>query len=284
MKQLIICISFFAIYIYSNASIQAQDRGNLLLLLSDDSLVKETKDYLNRVNNDEGKVIDKKFINSLIKIAKKDGYFDKISFWVSASGGLKLNDNFVDKQYDIKGNDLTKTDIDARPVFVNSIAKNKPGILYDGNNDFLENKDYKSDHPLTIVLVIKQVNEMNKEAILDSRNGKTNTVYFKKGNEILEPLVIESGKKFETSTIDTLVNILLVEMNGKDSKVYLNSEDFGSGELSQGGFDGIILGSLGKLNKKYFLGGYIFESGVINLILDENKRQNLNEFLTKQYK
>lgn len=284
MKQLIICISFFAICIHSNVSIQAQDRGNLLLLLSDDSLVKETQDYLNRVNNDEGMVIDKKFINSLIKLAKKDGYFDKISFWVSASGGLKLNNNFVDKQYDIKGNDITKTDIDARPLFVNSIAKNKPGILYDGKNDFLENKDYYSDHPLTIVLVIKQTNEMNKEAILDSRNGKSNTVYFKKGNEFLEPLVIESGKKFESSTIDTLVNMLFVEMNGKDSKVYLNAENFGSGELSKGGFDGIILGSLGKINKGYFLGGYIFEIGVINLILDENKRIKLNDFLTKQYK
>ncbi len=282
MKKIIFSIAVFAILMLTSAIVQAQ--GDLLLLMSDDSLVKETKDYITRVKNDEGVVVDKKLINLLIKLAKKDGYFDKISFWVSASGGLKLNDNFVDKQYDIKGNDLTKTDIDARPMFVNSVAKNKPGILYDGNNDLLENKDYKSDHPLTIVLVIKQINEMNKEAILDSRSGKSNTVYFKKGSEFLEPLVIESGKKFETSTIDTLVNILFVEMNGKDSKVYLNGENFGNGKLSPGGFDGIILGSLGKLNKGYFLGGYIFESGVINLILDENKRIKLNDFLTKQYK
>jgi hypothetical protein len=282
MKKIIFLIAVFAVLILKSAIVQAQ--SELLLLMGDDSLVKETKDYITRVKNDEGAVVDKKFINSLIKLAKKDGYFDKISFWVSASGGLKLNNNFVDKQYDIKGNDITKTDIDARPLFVNSIAKNKPGILYDGKNDFLENKDYYSDHPLTIVLVIKQTNEMNKEAILDSRNGKSNTVYFKKGNEFLEPLVIESGKKFESSTIDTLVNVLFVEMNSKDSKVYLNGEDFGSGELSKGGFDGIILGSLGKLNKGYFLGGYIFEIGVINLILDENKRIKLNDFLTKQYK
>ena len=282
MKKIIFLIAVFAVLILKSAIVQAQ--SELLLLMDDDSLVKETKDYITRVKNDEGAVVDKKFINSLIKLAKKDGYFDKISFWVSASGGLKLNNNFVDKQYDIKGNDITKTDIDARPLFVNSIAKNKPGILYDGKNDFLENKDYYSDHPLTIVLVIKQTNEMNKEAILDSRNGKPNTVYFKKGNEFLEPLVIESGKKFESSTIDTLVNMLFVEMNGKDSKVYLNAENFGSGELSQGGFDGIILGSVGKINKGYFLGGYIFEIGVINLILDENKRIKLNDFLTKQYK
>lgn len=282
MKKIIFLIAVFAVLILKSAIVQAQ--SELLLLMGDDSLVKETKDYITRVKNDEGSVVDKKFINSLIKLAKKDGYFDKISFWVSASGGLKLNNNFVDKQYDIKGNDITKTDIDARPLFVNSIAKNKPGILYDGKNDFLENKDYYSDHPLTIVLVIKQTNEMNKEAILDSRNGKSNTVYFKKGNEFLEPLVIESGKKFESSTIDTLVNMLFVEMNGKDSKVYLNAENFGSGELSKGGFDGIILGSLGKINKGYFLGGYIFEIGVINLILDENKRIKLNDFLTKQYK
>lgn len=282
MKKIIFLIAIFAVLILKSAIVQAQ--SELLLLMGDDSLVKETKDYITRVKNDEGAVVDKKFINSLIKLAKKDGYFDKISFWVSASGGLKLNNNFVDKQYDIKGNDITNTDIDARPLFVNSIAKNKPGILYDGKNDFLENKDYFSDHPLTIVLVIKQTNEMNKEAILDSRNGKSNTVYFKKGNELLEPLVIESGKKFVTSTIDTLVNIIFVEMNGKHSKVYLNGDDFGSGELSQGGFDGIILGSLGKINKGYFLGGYIFEIGVINLILDENKRIKLNDFLTKQYK
>lgn len=282
MKKIIFLIAVFAVLILKSAIVQAQ--SELLLLMGDDSLVKETKDYITRVKNDEGAVVDKKFINSLIKLAKKDGYFDKISFWVSASGGLKLNNNFVDKQYDIKGNDITKTDIDARPLFVNSIAKNKPGILYDGKNDFLENKDYYSDHPLTIVLVIKQTNEMNKEAILDSRSGKTNAVYFDEGFAVVEPLIVKSGKQFEAGKIDTLLNILFIEMNGKDSRVFLNGEIIGEGKLASGGFNGIILGSLGKLNKKYFLGGYIFESGVINLIMDENKRIMLKDFLTKQYK
>ena len=61
MKQLIILISFFAICILSSASVQAQ--VDLLLLMSDDSLVKETQDYITRVKNDEGAIVDKKFIN-----------------------------------------------------------------------------------------------------------------------------------------------------------------------------------------------------------------------------
>jgi hypothetical protein len=273
----------YAVLTLMSATVWPQ--GNVILIMGDDDiLVKETKDYITRVKNDEGVVLDKKFINSLIKLAKKDGYFDKISFWVSASGGLKLQDNFVEKQYDIKGHDLTKADINARPVFVSSIVKNKPGILYDKVNDFLENKDYKSEHPLTIVLVIKQVNEMNKEAILDSKKGKTNAVYFDKGLAVVEPLIVKSGKQFESGKIDTLVNVLFIEMNGKDSKVFLNGKVIGKGELAPGGFNGIILGSLGNLNKKFFLGGYIFESGVLNLIMDENKRIKLNDFLSKHYK
>jgi len=265
--------------IVSVSSMYAQSN---LILFGDNGLLKETKIYKSRVEKDGGKILDTKYLNKLIKLFKTDDYFDDVSFWVSANGGIKDENNNIVIQYDIKGNDLSNEKEDARPILKRNIIKNKAGVLYDGSGDFLQNSDYMAKHPLTIVLVIKQVGAMNKEAIIDSRNGKTNAIYFKKGFAVVEPLIVESGKSFEIGKIDTAVNVIMVEMNGKDSKAFLNGELLGKGKLAPGKFNGIILGSLGKLNKKYFLGGYIFESGVINLILDENKRQKLNTFLTTQ--
>ena len=245
---------------------------------------KQVNEYEKRVKRDGGEITNKNYVKALIKTLVDTKVYDSTAFWVSANAGLKSSGDTVVVEYDIKGNDLSNNMINARPIVINDVIRKMKGILYDNIDDYLESESFNLAHPCTIFLVVKQDSTMNQEAAIDTRQGKNSAVYFDKGNEALEPLIVDAGKSLEVGTIDENINILTIEMNGDNSNVFINNTLVKSGKIGKSEFNGIRLGALKNLNKNYYWGGDIIECGIIKNIISANSRTKIFKHLEKYYR
>lgn len=253
------------------------------LLLFDDDYEKESNSYITRVNSDGGNVGDKGYLNKFIKNTKSNGILESILFWTSSQWGIKVDQDKVTKQYELKGKDLTSQGLNNSPFYKFNDLFEKNGIYYSGEKVYSENSELVAEHPLTIVIVLHQTEGMNKEALLDTKEKKEHSIYFDDGPAVIEPLIIETSGKSTIGKISNIKSLLYLECNGDESKVYYNGSLLFSGKIGKGNLTGIRVGALKNLQKGYFLNGYIFELGIIGGIPNDDQRIKLMEFLKQHY-
>ena len=275
-------VSLFAISLVFISSIFTYGQNHKWLLLMDDDIEKETKEYKNRVSFDNGYIQSLSYLNNFIKKSKNQ-FYDDIKFWISSEWGLKVEQEKVLKQYDLKGNDLTSPKIENSPQLILNELFGMNGIYYSGNKEFSENSTLIAKHPITLILVIQQTEGMSKEALLDSKDKKEHAILF--DNEAVDPapLSVEIGKKTVIGNIQESKSFLYFEFNGDSSKVFYNNNLLFNGKINSGELNGIRVGALKNLNKDFFLKGYIFEIGVIGKILTPEQRISLTNLVRQHY-
>jgi len=83
------------------------------------------------------------------------GDFDKSSADLWSNGTC-----FVSKLYDKSSNgmDIFQTGTNNQPLYISSASNNKPGILFDGIDDYLIRDGFIESNPITVFIVIKSNN------------------------------------------------------------------------------------------------------------------------------
>ena len=237
--------------------------------------------YLKSVNLDEGEILNKKMLDDFVQLSTNDNWYNHIKFWTSAQWGVKEANGAVAKQYELTGSEMKTIGIDKRPTKVSEGSFY--GIKYDGENDYIENSDLKVEQPLSLLIVYK-ANPSNDANVLISTNGdKKDQVSIQKNNSGESELVINCAGAVRVKGIKEGINIIYIEYDFKNSKVYINGELAYDNILGKSEIEGIILGQ-GKINNKYNnFNGVLYETGVISGILKDDARADLMKFMKDIY-
>lgn len=254
---------------------------NLTSLNGDGEILSETNQYLKRVNVDEGKVLNKNLLNSFIQLALKDKWYGEIKFWTSAQWGIKESEGYIAKQYELNGNDFTTDGFDKRPKKVTE--DNIFGLKYDGSINYSNNADITAQHPMSLLVVFKENENKNNNVLIDSKGNKKHTVSIKKNKDGINELVIRTAGEVYVKGIKSGLNILYIEFNTKNSRVFTNGELAYSGVIGTSEIDGLVIGRGIVKNNTVNFDDVIYETGIINNTLSDDARINLTNLMKQVY-
>jgi hypothetical protein len=245
-------------------------------------LLAETNQYVKRVNIDEGRVANKNLLNSFIELATKDNWYNEIKFWTSAQWGIKESDGNIAKQYELNGKDLTTDGFDKRPKKITD--GELLGVKYDGSNDYASNSDVTVQNPLSLLIVFKANETVNENILIDSKGNKKHAVSIEKNKDGVNELVVRTAGEVYIKGIKSGINILYIEFNTKNSRVYVNGELVYSGVIGKSEIDGLLIGRGSIKNSTVYFNGLIYETGIINNVISDEARTNLLSMIKQVYK
>jgi hypothetical protein len=241
-----------------------------------------TNQYVKRVNIDEGKVANKNLLNSFIELATKDNWYNEIKFWTSAQWGIKESDGNISKQYELNGKDLTTDGFDKRPKKITD--GELLGVKYDGSNDYTGNSNVTIQNPLSLLIVFKANETVNENILIDSKGSKKHAVSIEKNKDGVNELVVRTAGEVYIKGIKSGINILYIEFNTKNSRVYVNGELVYSGIIGKSEIDGLLIGRGSIKNSTVYFNGLIYETGIINNVISDEARTNLLSMIKQVYK
>lgn len=271
-----ILLSLFLVFGFHN---QINAQGTLPS--NTNKTISELNQYLKTVNLDEGKVLNKKMLDDFIQTATNDNWYNQVKFWVSSQWGIKESKGAIVKQYDLAGNEMKTNYMDKRTKKITE--GDHFGVQYDGIDDYSDFPDFKASQPVSVMLVFKADPNADVNVLFDSKGGRENKVSVQKNDKGELELVIVSGGEIKLSGIKDGINIVYIEYNLKDSKVFINGNLAYQNVIGKSDMNGIVLGQ-GKVNgKDYNFKGVLYETGVINKILKDDERDNLLNFEKEVY-
>jgi len=279
MKNLIINIFLIVVFAFSLQNITIGK--NLFLPFGDDDIVTETNQYLKRVNLDEGKVLSKNDLNKFIQTAYKDNWYNDIAFWTSAQWGIKESGGNVAKQYELNGKDLTTDGFDKRPVKISE--GNIFGVKYNGKNNYSDNSDVTVQNPMSLLLVFKANNAEDENALVSSKGSSKLSAVIQKNKDGVSELVIRNAGEIYTKGLNSGINIVFIEFNIKNSRVFINGDLAYNGVIGKSEFDGLMIGRAPTKKGTAYFDGVMYETGVIKNLISDDARTNLTSILKQVY-
>ena len=128
--------------------------------------------YRARVIADGGVVISMLDVDSAIKHAKFNGYWDSVAFWTSAQFGVKKDgSNAVSKLYCLKGNDAAQTTGSAQPIWTAN-QQNGRAMILGSLTTYLVSSALHVSTNFTVLLCFKFGNSYST-GLLAGRNSAT---------------------------------------------------------------------------------------------------------------
>lgn len=245
-------------------------------------LLNETNQYVKRVNIDEGRVANKNLLNSFIELAIKDNWYNEIKFWTSAQWGIKESNENIAKQYELNGKDLTTDGFDKRPKKITD--GELLGVKYDGSNDYTSNSDVTVQNPFSLLMVFKANETVNENILIDSKGNKKLAVSIEKNKDGVAELVVRTAGEVYIKGIKSGINILYIEFNTKNSRVFVNGDLVYSGVIGKSEIDGLVIGRGSIKNSTVNFNGVMYETGIINNIISDEARTNLLSMIKQVYK
>lgn len=266
-------ILFFAIQ-YNLPAKNLSPSGN-------DKVLMEYNSYLKTVNLDGGKILNKDLLNKFIQLSTEENWYDNIKFWVSAQWGLKEYGGLVAKQYGLKGGELTTPISEKRPKKI--MNENLFGISYDGEKDFSENLNLKVQQPISILLVFNSDKNASENFLIDAKGDKSCQISIEKNNTGESELLIKSAGEIRVKGLVDGINIVYIEFNLKNSKVFINGQLAFTGIIGKVDMDGLVIGKGNINNKVNYFKGVMYETGIINNYLSEETRTGLFNLMKEIY-
>jgi hypothetical protein len=251
------------------------------LMQTNSEILGETNQYIKRVNLDDGKMLDKNYLNKFIHIAKKDNWFSQINFWTSAQWGIKESDGNISLQYELNGKDLTTEGFDKRPKAV--VDGNILGIKYDGLKTYSNNSDVTAQHPMSMLLVFKVNESLDNNILLESKGNTKNLISLEKNNDGKTQLVIRTAGEIFVTGVKPGINILYIEFNIKNSRVFINGEMVYNGVIGKSMIDGLVIGKGNYKNHTGYFDGTMYETGIINNLINDEARTDIINLMKQVY-
>ena len=274
-------LNIFLIVVFA-LSIQKITLGKELLISSGgDDILAETNQYVKRVNLDEGKVLSKNDLNNFIQIASKDNWYNDIAFWTSAQWGIKESNGNVAMQYELNGKDLTTDGFDKRPVKISE--GNIFGVKYNGKNNYSDNANVTVQNPMGLLLVFKANDTDDENALVSSKGKNKLSVSIQKNNDGISELVIRNAGENYTKGIKPGINIVFIEFNIKNSRIFINGDLAYSGVIAKSELDGLEIGRAPAKKGTAYFDGVMYETGVIKNLISDDARTNLTSMLKQVY-
>ena len=129
-----------------------------------------------------------------------------------------------------------------------------------------------------------KVNETkNNNVLIDSKGNKKHTVSIEKNKDGINELVMRTAGEVYIMGIKSSLNILYIEFNAKNSRVFTNGELAYSGVIGTGEIDGLVIGRGIVKNNTVNFDGVIYETGIINNTLSDDARINLTNLMKQVY-
>lgn len=253
-----------------------------LLPSGNDKVLMEYNSYLKTVNLDGGKILNKDLLNKFIQLSTEENWYDNIKFWVSAQWGLKEYDGLIAKQYGLKGEELTTPISEKRPKKI--MNGNLFGVSYDGEKNFSENLDVKVQQPLSMLLVFSGDKNTGENFLVDAKGDKSCQISIEKNNAGESDLLIKSAGEIRVKGLIDGINIVYIEFNLKNSKVFINDQLAFTGIIGKVGVDGLVIGKGNINNKVNYFKGVMYETGIINNYLSDEARTGLFNLMKEIYK
>lgn len=253
-----------------------------LLPSGNDKVLMEYNSYLKTVNLDGGKILNKDLLNKFIQLSTEENWYDNIKFWVSAQWGLKEYDGLIAKQYGLKGEELTTPISEKRPKKI--MNGNLFGVSYDGEKNFSENLDVKVQQPLSMLLVFSGDKNTGENFLVDAKGDKSCQISIEKNNAGESELLIKSAGEIRVKGLIDGINIVYIEFNLKNSKVFINDQLAFTGIIGKVGADGLVIGKGNINNKVNYFKGVMYETGIINNYLSDEARTGLFNLMKEIYK
>jgi hypothetical protein len=275
-------INILGLFIILFFAIQYNLPAKNLLPSGNDKVLMEYNSYLKTVNLDGGKILNKDLLNKFIQLSTEENWYDNIKFWVSAQWGLKEYDGLISKQYGLKGEELTTPITEKRPKKI--MDGNLFGISYDGEKDFSENLDVKVQQPLSMLLVFSGDKNTGENFLVDAKGDKSCQISIEKNNAGESELLIKSAGEIRVKGLVDGINIVYIEFNLKNSKVFINGQLAFTGIIGKVGVDGLVIGKGNINNKVNYFKGVMYETGIINNYISDEARTGLFNLMKEIYK
>lgn len=277
MKNRNILELFVILFFTIQYSLPAKD----LLPFGNDKVLMEYNSYLKTVNLDGGKILNKDLLNKFIQLSTEENWYDNIKFWVSAQWGIKEYEGSISKQYGLKGEELTTPIIEKRPKKI--MNGNLFGINYDGEKDFSENLNLKVQQPISMLLVFSSDKNTGKNFLIDAKGDKSCQISIEKSNTGESELLIKSAGEIRVKGLVDGINIVYIEFNLKNSKVFINGQLTFTGIIGKVDMDGLVIGKGNINNKVNYFKGVMYETGIINNYISEEARTGLFNLMKEIY-
>jgi hypothetical protein len=246
-----------------------------------DDILTETNQYVKRVNLDDGKVQSKNILNRFIQIANDDNWYYDVAFWTSAQWGIKEASGNVAKQYELNGKDLSTEGFDKRPLKI--ADGNLLGVKYNGKNNYSDNSNIAAQNPMSLLLVFKSNDTDNQNALVSSKGNSNFSVSIEKNNDGVSELVVRTAGEVSTKGLKPGINIVYIEFNIKDSKIFINGDLAYSGIIGKSALDGLVIGRAPAKKGTAYFDGVMYETGVIKNLISDDARANLTSMLKQVY-
>lgn len=176
------------------------------------------------------------------------------------------------------GYDLTQGTATRQPLYKTNIQNGKPGILFDGVNDWINTTSINLTQPTSIFIVCNP--DTGSDNIFDSNtNGARNTLVESGGNYLM---FAGSGAGTGTS-YSTSAQVLMCVFDGSSSVFYFNN-DSAVTSLNPGsqGMTGFKLGA-NETGFGNFFKGYIFEAIVYDSALTSDNWSDLKSYADTEW-
>ncbi len=274
-------LNIFLIVVFA-LSLQKLTSGKDYLVPSGgDDILTETNQYVKRVNLDDGKVQSKNILNRFIQIANNDNWYNDVAFWTSAQWGIKEASGNVAKQYELNGKDLSTQGFDKRPLKI--ADGNLLGVKYNGKNNYSDNSNIAAQNPMSLLLVFKANDAADQNALVSSKGNNNFSVSIEKNNDGVSELVVRTAGEVSTKGLKPGINIVYIEFNIKDSRIFINGDLAYSGIIGKSALDGLVIGRAPVKKGTAYFDGVMYETGVIKNLIGDDARTNLTSMLKQVY-
>lgn len=192
--------------------------------------------------------------------ASADG--DPVGYWADKSGNNRH---------------ATQSDGTKKPAFRTGVKNGKNVVRWDATNDSLETAFSAISQPTTYFIVFKY--GRNNSFLFDGAGGTTRQAMFFDSNQFN----LFAGPQYKVGTPQTVFQILELQFNSTNSKIYLNSLLLGTGNPGTQGIADLTLGNSIPNLYNYSLGGDIAEFILYNSILSEGDRNSVQTYLNTKW-
>lgn len=177
------------------------------------------------------------------------------------------------------GYDMVQSTATNRPLFKTNVQNSKPGILFDGSNDWLETTTATLTQAFTVCVACKNTSVSGDRYIFD---GSTARSLLRSSATSLQ-VFAGSLQNVPSYTHDTNAHYVIIVFNGSSSEVHIDGTTYTTSlNVGTNNLDDLVYGRRGDIGGSYY-SGYIFEAFIYDSALGASDRGDVESYFADKW-